>query len=278
MANTVRHALSVDVEEWFHAHALREAVSQRPPEEWESRVVQTTHELLDLFDEAGTRATFFILGWVAEKQPDLVREIVGRGHEIATHGHSHTRVDHMTPEVFAEELRRAVKICEDITGQRVLGHRAPSFSVTSETPWAFDAMLDLGLTYDSSHRGLHAPHWITTPSGRRIREFPVTCHRLLGRRIHVAGGGFFRLFPLWTTVRLLRAAERRGFPGNFFLHPWEHDAGQPNLRVGRLRHFRHYSRLASVIPKLRTLLRTLPFAPMRDILDEHLPLESETIP
>lgn len=273
------HALTIDVEDWYHVENLKPAA---PPERWgefEERLERSMARLLDLFDRRGVRATCFVLGRAAERSPRVVREIVARGHELACHGWSHELITRQTPETFREETRRAKAFLEDLSGVPVLGYRASTFSVTSQTLWALDILAELGFLYDSSIAPLRhdrygipgeerKPHARDLGGGRRIVEFPVSVMPVLGRAFPL-GGGFFRLFPGAFASAAIERHEREGTPATFYLHPWEIDAEQPRVSSLRLTHrFRHYARLGATFGKLDALLRRHPFAPMRDVLRE----------
>jgi len=202
----MKNALTFDIEEYFHAEALSGVVR---PEDWsglESRVVDSTRRLLDILDREQVRATFFILGWVAERQPALVREIESLGHEIACHGYAHRMIQHLNRHELAEDVKRAKKVLEDVAGTSVIGYRAPTFSVVRETLWSLDVLSEAGFRYDSSifpvrhdRYGIPGaprfPHRVRTPGGGEIAEFPLSTICLPGWRLQVAGGGYFRLFP-----------------------------------------------------------------------------------
>ncbi len=278
----VRNAFSVDVEEHFQVLNLQPGID---PSEWdshESRIGASTRRLMDVMEDGGVRGTFFILGWVAERQGGLVRQIHARGHEVASHGWSHTQLTRLTRASFREEAERTKKLLEDLTGTAVLGFRAPSFSIRMETFWALDILLDLGYRYDSSIFPIRHPdygvagwkkeiHQIRTPSGRMIAEFPLTVASFLGKRIPVSGGGYFRLFPYGVTRWGIRQVNRRGRPAIFYVHPWELDPGQPNhrRRTTRSGAFRHYTGIRHTEGRLKKLVRSFDFAPCRDILEEN---------
>jgi polysaccharide deacetylase family protein (PEP-CTERM system associated) len=270
----LRHALTIDVESWYHAENLRPVA---PPEAWdglETRLPRNVDLLLDLFDRREVKATFFVLGDAAKREPKVVRAIADRGHEVACHGWSHELVYRQTPEVFRDETRRAKRLLEDLSGAPVLGYRASTFSIVARSLWALDVLAEEGFSYDSSIAPVRhdrygipdsprAPHLRTLKSGRTIAEFPVSCGSLLGFRLPV-GGGFFRLLPLGWTRRALAA---RSEPGTIYLHPWEFDPGQPRPKgLPFLRRFRHYVGLDRSLGKLDALLQALPFAPMGEIL------------
>jgi polysaccharide deacetylase family protein (PEP-CTERM system associated) len=269
-----RHALTIDVECWFHAENMRPAA---PPEAWdrlETRLARSVDLLLELFDRRGAKGTFFVLGDAAKREPGVVRAIAKRGHEVACHGWSHELVYRQTPDAFREETRRAKRFLEDLAGAPVLGYRASTFSIVERSLWALDVLAEEGFTYDSSiapvrHDRYGIPGCPRTPHARKLRngatvtEFPVSCGSLFGWRLPV-GGGFFRLLPVGWTRRALASLEG---PGTIYLHPWEFDPGQPRPEgVPFLNRFRHYVGLGKSLKKLDALLGALRFAPMREIL------------
>lgn len=271
------NAFTVDVEDYFHVAALAESVSRESWPSRESRVENNTERLLALLAERGVSGTFFVLGWVAERHPALVRRIAECGHEVACHGYSHQLIYEQTPGVFREETGRAKKLLEDATGRVVHGYRAASFSVIRDTLWALDTLIDLGFHYDSSIFPIRHdrygipdaspdPGLITAPSGRTLVEFPMVPAKVFGMKVPVCGGGYFRLFPYWLTRAGLRQinGDGRAFP--FYLHPWEIDPGQPRIRVGALSRFRHYTNLHLCEARLHRVLGEFPFAPMREVL------------
>ena len=271
------NAFTVDVEDYFHVAALAAAV---PRESWSSRecrVEQNMERLLALLAERGVTGTFFVLGWVAERYPRLVRRIAAAGHEVACHGYSHQLIYEQTPTVFRDETARAKQLLEDALSAPVHGYRAASFSVIRKTLWALDTLIDLGFHYDSSIFPIRhdrygipdaspEPGPVTTPSGRQLVEFPMVPASLFGVKVPVCGGGYFRIFPYWLTRAGLRQINRRGQAFPFYLHPWEIDPEQPRIRVGALSRFRHYTNLHRCEARLHRVLTEFPFAPMREVL------------
>jgi polysaccharide deacetylase family protein (PEP-CTERM system associated) len=273
---SVPNALTVDVEDYFHVAALAPNI---PRDSWtsrESRVVGNTHRLLSLFEQFAVKGTFFVLGWVAERHPQLVRDIAARGHEIACHGYSHRLVYEQSPEEFHEETLRSKTLLEDITGSRVLGYRAASYSVVRDSLWALDILVELGFIYDSSIFPVHhdrygipgaerAPHRLSTPRGQSIVEWPLATARIFGVRLPVAGGGYFRLLPYWVSHWGLTSINRREQrPFIFYLHPWEIDPAQPRVSAGWLSQFRHYTNLEKCEERLRRLLGEFRFGTAKD--------------
>ena len=271
------NAFTVDVEDYFHVAALASSVSRDSWTTRECRVERNTERLLALLADREIRGTFFVLGWVAERYPALVRRIADCGHEVACHGFSHQLIYRQSREEFREETARAKALLEQAANRPVLGYRAASFSVVRSTLWALDTLIDLGFQYDSSIFPIRHDRYgipdaspdpgpVAAPSGRTLVEFPMVPARFFGMSVPVCGGGYFRIFPYWLTRAGLRQINgtRRSFP--FYLHPWELDPGQPRIRVGALSRFRHYTNLHRCEGRLGRLLREFPFAPMQDVL------------
>jgi len=259
------NGLSVDVEDWFQVGAF-ESVIER--DDWNSlsdRVERNVREILDLFDEAEVKATFFALGWVAKRHGGLMREIVARGHELASHGWDHGRVFRMDRESFAADISRARKVLEDASGVPILGYRAPSFSIDHRTPWAFMELVEQGYSYSSSvapvthdHYGWEdAPRFAFRPlPWAPLVEIPVTTAMFAGKRLAAGGGGFFRVVPYGFTRWAIRQVNaREGRPAVFYFHPWEIDPGQPRVAGAPLKsRLRHYTNLDKMAGKLRQLV------------------------
>ena len=267
---TSGHFFTVDVEEHFQVSAFEGLV---PREEWagiESRVERSVGMLLDMLERHHHTGTFFVLGWIAERHPGLVRRIADAGHEIASHGQDHRRVTHQSPAEFRESIRRSRRVLEDVTGRVVVGFRAPSFSIVPGREWAFDILIEEGYAYDSSLFPIRrsaqygypsAPresHWIERPGGRLL-EVPLTTLRRLGWNVPASGGAYFRIFPYGVTQAALRACETRGRPGVFYVHPWEVDPGQPRLAASIGARLRHYSGLGRTAARLERLLTEFHF-------------------
>ncbi|NJN06093.1 MAG: DUF3473 domain-containing protein [Rhodobacteraceae bacterium] len=273
----MRNALSFDVEDYFHVSAFREQVRPEAWPDFESRVEQNTDKTLAVLAESSTKATFFVLGWVATRFPGVVRRIAQQGHEVACHGYSHQLIYQQEPSRFREETVRSKKLLEDQCGQAVLGYRAASFSITAASRWALDVLSECGFQYDSSlfpvRHDLYGsavdsvlPHRLTTPSGERLVEFPMTVADVLGVRVPVSGGGYFRLYPYQLTRALLRRRNAQGQPFVFYLHPWELDPAQPRIDAPWRSRFRHYNNLASCESKLRRLVADFQFTTMQAVL------------
>jgi polysaccharide deacetylase family protein (PEP-CTERM system associated) len=275
----MKNALTFDVADYFHAEAFAGVLG---PEEWptlESRVTRSTERLLDILDRERVRATFFVLGWVAERHPGLVREIASLGHEIACHGYGHRMIQHLSRPDFERDVTRAKQALEDAIGRPVLGYRAPTFSIMRATLWSLDVLVEAGFRYDSSifpvvhdRYGIpdapRFPHRLKAPSGAEITEFPMSTVTLLGRRLPVAGGGYFRLFPYRVTRRAIARINGERQPAMVYLHPWEIDPDQPRIPVGPLTRFRHLVNVGKTESRLRRLLAELSFAPAAEVLTE----------
>lgn len=257
------NGLSVDVEDWFQVGAFETVIDKADWPRLESRVERNTDAVLALFADSGACATFFTLGWVAQRCPALVRRIVAAGHEIASHGWDHRRVFTMTPGTFRDDLVRARATIEDAAGVAVTGYRAPSFSIDARTPWAHPVLAEAGYAYSSSvaplahdHYGWReAPRYAFRPlADAGLIELPVTVAELAGRRM-ATGGGFFRLFPAALTDFAVRQVNGEQQPAVFYFHPWEIDPGQPRVARAPLKsRLRHYSRLGAMAGKLRGLV------------------------
>ena len=270
------HCLSFDVEEHFQVSAFESPVRRRHWGLFESRVEQNTSKILDLLARQRVHATFFILGWVADRYPGLVRRIASNGHEIASHGYAHKLVMVQTPAVFREDVRKTKRKLEDLIGQAVHGYRAPSFSITQETMWALPILAEEGYTYDSSifpvlHPTYGIPdatpysHQLSTQTGA-LWEIPPSTVKVLGLRVPIAGGGYFRLFPYPFLRQLLKKIESTGYPLVIYLHPWELDPDQPRMQGHWFSRFRHYVNLHKTESRLVSLIEDFRFAPIREAI------------
>lgn len=260
------NAMSVDVEEHFQVHAFAGQIARADWPSHESRVERNTERVLQIFAERGVRATFFVLGWVAERHPALIRRIVAEGHELGSHGYCHIRADQQAPEEFREDIRRTKGLLEDAGGVRVEGYRAASFSINKRNWWAFDVLADEGYRYSSSVFPVHhdqygvpdAPRdpFVPSPDARGLVELPMSTVRMFGQNMPCSGGGYFRLFPyllFQQAVRRLNNGENR--PCMFYFHPWEIDPDQPRIQGAPLKsRLRHYTNLKRMEAKLRRLL------------------------
>jgi polysaccharide deacetylase family protein (PEP-CTERM system associated) len=269
------HALTIDVEEYFHVHAFADVIDSVNWDEYPSRVVAATHRILELLAEAQVHATFFVLGWVARRHPQLVRAIRADGHEVASHGYFHQRVDSLTRDQFRADVRLAKQVIEDAAGLEVTAYRAPSFSITAASPWAHQVLVEEGHQVDSSlaaGRGTKSntpadtrPYVIETPSGT-ITELPLPAGRLFGRSTPVGGGGYLRLFPYWLTRQQLIRLETKEQPFCVYFHPWEIDLDQPRLTAPWNRNLRHRIGISTMERKLRSLLNDFTFDSVATVL------------
>lgn len=273
----VKNAFTVDVEEHFQVAALKGAFDPSQWSEQDSRVEDNTRKVLDILAEHDTRGTFFVLGWVAEQNPGLIRSIVSAGHELACHGYSHQLVYEQQASVFADETRRAKMTLEDISGEPIAGYRAASYSITAESIWALDILVDLGFMYDSSivpaRHDLYGipsapaqPYRIQMENGQELAEFPPSTIPLFGQRLPVGGGGYFRLFPYGFTRWALTKINNKRVPFSFYTHPWEVDPDQPRVDTNWKSRFRHYTNLDKTEPRLQMLLRDFRFSTMRSVI------------
>ena len=285
MTNPLAHALSVDVEDWFQVLNLSGHVDRSDWEKIELRCGDSTRRLLDLFSRRDARATFFFLGWVAERIPELVREVAAAGHEIGSHGYDHKVLGELGPDGFREDLRRTARILTELSGHAPRAFRACTWSITPRTMWAPQILVEEGYRLDSSiYPVVHPdygvpgaparPYRLTTPAGELL-EFPPLTWRVFGKLLPVGGGGYLRLLPVWVLERGLRQAEREGWPGCVYLHPWEVDPGQPRIRVGGLRGFRHYVNLSRTLRKLDRLLARHRFVGLDEALAQGASCEAK---
>jgi polysaccharide deacetylase family protein (PEP-CTERM system associated) len=274
----IRNALSVDLEEYYHGMEFEAAVPPQERSRLPSRVEESTQRVLDVLEKADVRATFFVVGSVAEARPALVRRIADLGHEIACHSYRHELVHRQGPEEFRRDLKRAKAALEQLAGVEVLGYRAPNYSIGPGQWWAYEVLLEEGFRYDSSIYPIHhdryghpdAPRFpfeIARRGAVALIEFPIGTARVGGVNLPIGGGGYFRLMPTaWTRRGVQRVNEREGQPVMFYFHPWEMDPGQPRPAMPLHHRFRHYVNLDRFQGKLQSLLGAVRFAPVRDVL------------
>jgi polysaccharide deacetylase family protein (PEP-CTERM system associated) len=273
----MENALTFDVEEYFQVEALRDVVDAREWDRIPPRVVPVTLRILDMLDRWSVSATFFVVGWVAERHPELVREIQRRGHELGCHGYAHRPIYSMDPETFRDDVRHAKRTIEDATGEPVIGYRAPTCSIVRKTLWALSVLAEEGFRYDSSIFPIHhdrygipdavrSPHRVRVAGGELI-EFPLTTVRVAGQNLPFCGGGYFRLAPYPLVRAALRHVNRHDeMPAMVYLHPWEMDPDQPRFNLRRLDGFRQYVNLSRTADKLERLLADFSFAPAQRVL------------
>jgi len=270
----IANALTVDVEDYFQVSALAPHIARADWERIPCRVERNVETILSLFAESGARATFFTLGWIAERYPALVKRIVAQGHELASHGYGHLRIHEQTLQEFTQDIARAKALLEDLSGTEVKGYRAPSFSIGRRTLWAFERIAQAGYRYSSSvypvQHDLYgmpdAPRFAYRPRADLL-EIPVTTAAVLNRNLPAGGGGYFRLLPYAVSRALLRRVNRvDARPGIFYFHPWEIDPAQPRVPGTSLKtRFRHYVNLRRTEPRLRRLLREFRWRRMDEI-------------
>lgn len=277
----VLNAFSVDVEDYFQVSAFEAAVPRSLWSSLEHRVERNTDRVLEILSDRDAPATFFVLGWVAERYPDLVRRIRGAGHEVALHGYDHRRIVSQSPGEFREDIRKSKQILEDLAGEPVIGYRAPSYSVVDATMWSLEILRAEGFRYDSSIFPIHhdrygipdAPRhpWIVLGAAedteQPLWEFPISTLRILGMNLPFVGGGYLRQFPMFYVrwgMRRLNQIEKR--PAVVYIHPWEIDPEQPRLEVPPLTRLRHYRNLDKMEGRLQRLLDEFPFGTVREVL------------
>lgn len=267
--------MTVDVEDYFQVQAFAAYVDRAAWDTIPCRVEANMDHILQAFERAGVRGTFFTLGWIADRHPGVVRQIVAAGHELASHGYGHARVDGQTPSEFREDIRRAKGVLESIGGVAVAGYRAPTFSIGPRNPWAFDVLDEEGHRYSSSiypvkhdlYGAPDAPRFPYRPASGALMEIPMTTVRLGGRNMPCAGGGYFRLMPyalFRTLLRRFNQVERA--PGVFYFHPWEIDPAQPRIRAAsRMSRFRHYVNIHAMPDRLERLLKDFNWGRMDEV-------------
>ena len=273
------NAFTVDVEDYFQVSAFEARIARRDWDRYECRVVANTHRILRLLDNHDVRATFFVLGWVADRFPHLVEDVHAAGHEIGSHGYWHRLVYDLTPEEFRADLRKSCKALGDIVGDSITAYRAPSFSITKRSLWALDILAEEGFRVDSSifpvyhdRYGIHDAqpriHTIET-SASQLWEFPPSVANFARFNLPISGGGYFRFYPLAWSRRCFKRINDDGQPFMFYVHPWELDPKQPRLGIGsRMTKFRHYVNLSSTERKLDVLLRKFKFGRLSDVIKQ----------
>jgi len=276
----VENCFSVDVEDYFHCEAFARRID---PDQWPSRelrVERNANRLLQFFDERHCQITWFVLGWVAERCPQLVKAIASAGHEIASHGHNHRHLKQMTPKTLAQDVRHSIRLLEDLTGTPVAGYRAPTFSITRSTAWAIDVLRNAGLSYDSSIYPVRhdrygvpgAPMEPFDPSSEgdgTLVEFPPLVGRRFGMNLPMGGGGSLRLLPINWMSQAISQANRTGRPAMIYVHPWEIDPDQPRLPCGPITRIRHYRNLDKTLDRLGFLFDQHTFTTAKRLLESY---------
>lgn len=277
------NALSFDIEDWFHLNGIDAVEDPKLWPSFPSIVEHRTEQILDICSECNVKGTFYFVGWIAERYPHLVRRAAEEGHEIGTHSYWHRKVCDLDPNTFREDLELSIRVIEDAGGSPVTSFRAPSFSITPGTEWAFDTLLDLGIRYDASlfpvpreHGGYpcpQEPHMSSiAPSGRSIPELPMSTMNVAHRREGFSGGGYLRLFPSWLIRRGFHSLHRQNIPGVVYLHPRDLAPDSPVVPMSRSNHFKLYVGLAKTESKLRMLFKRYQFATCGEVLDTYLNL------
>jgi polysaccharide deacetylase family protein (PEP-CTERM system associated) len=268
----MKNYLTVDVEDYFQVSAFADTVSPGDWDAMEHRVENNTGSILRILERHGVRATFFVVGWIAERHPEIVHEIIDYGHEIGCHSYWHRPIYELDPETFREDTFKAKAILEKIANRRITAYRAPSYSITKKSLWALDILKEAGFTTDSSIFPIWhdtygipgSPRFPYTHAAQQIDEYPISTAVFFGRNIPIAGGGYFRLFPYWfSRLALKRINQKDGKPFIFYLHPWEIDTGQPRFRQARFTaKLRHYNNLGKTKGRFERLLNDFDFVPL----------------
>lgn len=269
------NALTIDFEDWFCANNLSSIIKYDKWNECELRITENTKRLLEILDNKNIKATFFVLGWIAERVPELVKIIDELGHEIASHGYSHISISNLNKVDFDEDLKRAVRIKKEILDKEIIGYRSPSFSITKNTLWAFKILEKNGFKYDSSVFPLtyHPDYGISSAplsvysTSEGIKELPLSCYKFAGIRVPFAGGAYFRFYPLPLSKMFMKLCNKQNRPFVFYLHPWEIDMEQPRINVPFFKRVRHYYNLKNTFNKLEIILSSFNFTSIRSLLN-----------
>jgi len=273
----ISNAITVDVEDWFHVSVLRKVIPFSQWQNQESRIMPNLIKTMELFDEYKVKGTFFVLSWLAERYPEIVEMIIDHGHEIGSHGYAHRIIYEHTPDEFKFDLDKSITILERISGKTINSYRAPSYSITRDSLWAFEALVQRGIEYDSSvfpiKHDLYGireiprfPFYIRFSDGKQLTEIPPSTLRLAGENVPISGGGYLRLFPFWFIQNGMKRINGMGKPVIFYFHPWELDPDQPKLEMSPLSKFRHYSNLENTEKRIRQLLENFTFSTLGDVM------------
>ena len=274
----MKNILTVDLEDWFVVENLKANIKFEEWDEMSDRVVDNTNRLLDLFDYYGVRATFFVLGWIAEKHPRLINRVSAMGHEVACHSYRHDRVDQLQEKYFREDTLRAVEAIEKACGITPVGYRAPSWSINSKVKWAYEELADMGFLYDSSMYPIKHDIYgepggpkriikIELDNGQSIYEVPASTVTILGHNFPVGGGGYLRHSPFWFTKKMIKKLNRENHPAVIYIHPWEIDSHQPRLEgLTAFQRYRQYGSIATIERKMELLLQAFDFCTIKDYI------------
>jgi len=274
---TIHNALSVDVEDWYHPSLFNNILKPQDFNDYKSRIEENLKKILDLFQEKDVKATFFVLGCIAEKYPSLVKKIDSCGHEIGSHGYNHKLIYTQTQEDFRDEMKRCIEILESIIGKKVLGFRAPTYSITKEIPWVWDVLLELGIKYDSSAFPVkHDKYGLTFAprfpckiniNGEFLYEFPLSTIQIFKTNFPIAGGGYLRLYPYYFIKKSIQHInEKEKKPVVIYFHPWEIDVFQPKVKIDIFKRLRHYGNISANYKKIESLITDFRFTTMKDVL------------
>ena len=275
---TILNAFTVDVEEWFHICGVdKEEIKFENWDKLESRVTGNTLKLMEILRENNVKATFFFLGWIAERYPELVLKVKKEGHEIATHGYAHKLIYKQSPEEFTKDLEKSIDVIEGIAKEKVIGYRGAGFSIKKESLWALKIIAERGLKYDTTifpakrgHGGLQTfrlyPHLINFENDLKLWEFPISVVNILGKNIPFSGGGYLRLFPYWFIKQAIQRINRKGQAVMIYIHPREIDVEQPRIKLPLYRKFKYYVNLKTTESKIRALLSDFKFTSIKEIL------------
>lgn len=266
----MKNVLTFDIEDWFHAEVFGSRFPMHNWDQLESRVKGNTEIILNFLSKKNVKATLFFLGWVAEKYPEIVKFASEEGHEIASHGYTHTRVDKLKPDEFRNEVRESAKLLSSISDKKIIGFRAPTFSITKKTLWALPILLEEGMKYDSSIFPIYhdrygipdapsEPYVIHENGSHQIVEFPMPTIRITKYKIPFGGGGYFRLYPFWLSMKFMEKYRDSGRSIIFYAHPWEFDVGMPKIDLAFLKKIRHYHGINKFLERLEIITSTFEF-------------------
>lgn len=281
MKNQINNILTIDVEDYFQVENFKKEIKFSDWSTYESRVEANTEKVLGILSEKDIKATFFVLGWIAERYPELIKKIHEDGHEVANHGYAHQLIYDQAQEEFREDLKKSKKILEDIIGEKVMGYRAPSFSITHKSTWALDILMEEGFAYDSSLFPIY--HDLGgLPDAKRypnkmhnhkheIIEIPMSTVKVAGNNVPFSGGGYFRLLPYGLIRWAAKRVNNEGYPVVVYLHPWEFDESQPRIKTRNIKRFRHYVNIYKTEEKFKKLLNDFKFISIKDFLKDQRP-------
>jgi len=272
----MKNVLTIDLEDWFCANNLSGIIKYEQWSTCELRIVDNTHRLLNLLELKNVKATFFVLGWIAERVPDLIKEIENLGHEIASHGYSHISLHNMNRTDFERDIKKALLVKREIVTKDIIGYRSPSFSVTDDTIWALKILKENGFLYDSSvfpfrfhpDYGMRGAPLNIYRDSRGINEVPMSCIQILKFRVPFGGGAYFRFYPLFLSKMLMKLCNNQRRPFVFYLHPWEIDVSQPKVPLPYFKSLRHYCNIKNTLAKFSDILDCFSFTTIKNLLNK----------